>query len=292
MNHGKAITILSSIIVVLAIIAASAGIFSSGGPGSFQIETVRGETVMIYGKGIYKHMSADVAPQGIAQDYITLLVGVPLLLTSLLWARRGSLRGRLLLAGTLGYFLVTYLFYLVMGMYNILFLVYVLLLSASFFAFALTMFSFDLGRLPKHFKKTIPAKTTGGFLIFNSLAIGLMWLGVVVPPLVDGSIIPGQVQHYTTLIVQGLDLSLLLPLSFISGLFFIQDKPLGYLLAPVYFVFLSILMAALTAKIIAMGMLGQNIMPAIVIIPLFGVISLICSILIFKNIKELSHEKH
>lgn len=117
-----------------------------------------------------------------------------------------------------------------------------------------------------------------------------MWLGVVVPPLLDGSVIPAEVEHYTTLIVQGLDLGLLLPLSFISGQLFIKKKPFGYLLAPVYFVFLSILMMALTAKVVAMGILGQNVIPAIVIIPLFSLISIVCSILILKNIKEPNHE--
>lgn len=290
MKYNGLTTILSSIIIILAVVATSMGIFSTGGPGPYDIETVRGETVTVYGKGLYKHMSQDVAPQGIAQDYVTLLVGVPLLILSLVWARSGSLKGRFLLAGALGYFLVTYLFYLVMGMYNVLFLVYVMLLGTAFFAFAQTLLSFDITNLAERFKETTPVKLIGGFLIFNSIATGLMWLQVVVPPLLDGSIIPGQVEHYTTLIVQGLDLGLLLPLSFVSGVLFIRRKSFGYLLTPVYFIFLSILMVALTAKVFAMGMLGQNIVPAIVIIPFLGLVSIICSVLIFKNIKDPSHE--
>lgn len=290
MKNKKSISILASVIVLLAIIAASVGVFSNGGQGPHQIETVRGNTVTIYGKGIYKHMSADVAPQGIAQDYVTLFTAVPLLIISLIWARGNSLRGRLLLAGTLGYFLVTYLFYLVMGMYNALFLVYVTLLGTSFFTFAQTLLSINTKGLRERFNESMPVKWTGGFLIFNSIAIGLMWLGIVVPPLLDGSVTPTEVEHYTTLIVQGLDLGLLLPMAFVSGLLFIRKQPFGYLLAPVYFVFLSILMVALTAKVIAMGLLGQNVIPAIVIIPLFGLISIICSILIFKNIKEPHYE--
>jgi len=276
--------------MLLAIIAASIGIFSAGGPGSYEIETVRGETVTVYGQGLYKHMSMDVAPQGIAQDYVTLFLAVPLLLVSLAWTRKGSLKGRFLLAGTLGYFLVTYLFYLVMGMYNILFLVYAALLGLSFFAFVQTVLGFEVEHLVGHFSDSAPFKFAGGFLIFNSFAIGLMWLSVVLPPLMDGSIIPKQVEHYTTLIVQGLDLGLLLPLSFVSGWLFLKKRSFGYLLAPVYLVFLSILMAALTAKVVAMGLLGQNIIPAIVIIPLFGLIAIGCSILIFINIKEGNDE--
>lgn len=290
MKHMKSITVLSSIILLLAIIAASGGIFSTDGPGPYTIETVRGDNVTVYGMGIYKHMSVDVAPQGIAQDYVTLFAAVPMLMIALIWARSGSMKGRFFLTGTLGYFMVTYLFYLVMGTYNVLFLVYVILLGTSFFGFAQALLSIDIKKLPEHFGESTPEKWAGGFLVFNSIAIGLMWLGIVVPPLLDGSIIPDQVEHYTTLIVQALDLSLLLPLSFIAGLLFIRKKPFGYLLAPTYFVFLSLMMVALTAKIVAMGMLGQNVIPAIVIIPLFGLISILCSILILKNIREPHYE--
>lgn len=283
MRHVKPVTILVFLIVVGALLATSMGIFSTGGSELQEYESIRGETVEIYGEGIYRHMSAEVAPQGIAQDYVTLFLGIPLLVLSLFWARSGSLKARFLLAGTLGYFLMTYLFYLMMAMYNVLFLVYACLLGTSFFAFTLTLLSFDLKNLSQQFSAKTPVKWTGGFLIFNSLAIGLLWLGVVIPPLLDGTIIPPETEHYTTLVVQGLDLGLLLPMAFLSGVLFIRGKPFGYLLAPVYFVFLSLLMTALSAKIIAMAGLGYNVIPAIFIIPAFVVISIICTVVIFRN---------
>lgn len=284
MKHKNTITLLSLIVILFSVVATTTGIFSSQDVGPETIETVRGETVSLHGKGIYHHMSAEVAPQGIAQDYVTLFAGIPLLILSLIWARKNSLKGRFMLAGTLAYFLVTYLFYLVMAMYNVLFLVYVVLLGASFFAFSLTLFSFNIPKLPNCFEDSIPRKFTGNFLIFNSMAIGLMWLGVVVPPLFSGSVIPLEVEHYTTLIVQGLDLGLLLPLAYVSGWLFIRQEPIGYLLAPVYIIFLSILMVALTAKIIAMGFLGQSIMPAIILIPALGIVAIWCAVSVLRSI--------
>lgn len=286
MKHQKPVTILVVLISIMAGVATSVGIFSTGGPGSYEYESIRGEMVQIYGDGLYRHMSADVAPQGIAQDYVTLFIAIPLLWISLFWARTGSLRGRFLLAGVLGYFLVTYLFYLVMGMYNILFLLYAALLGSSFFGLSLVMLSFNLHKLPERFSENTPVKLPGGFLILNSLAIALLWLGVVIPPLLDGTIIPKQTEHYTTLIVQGLDLGLLLPLAFVSGVLFIQKKPMGYLLAPVYLGFLCILMAALVSKIIAMGLMGQNIIPVIFIIPAILLAAIICTVLVLRNIHE------
>lgn len=286
MKHQKSITVLVLLISIMAGVAASMGIFTTGGPGPYEYDSIRGETVQIYGEGLYRHMSADVAPQGIAQDYVTLFIAIPFLWIALVWARKGSLKGRYLLAGTLSYFLVTYLFYLVMGMYNVLFLLYAALLGTSFFGFALVMLTFDVDELPSCFSKNTPVKLSGGFLILNTIAIAMLWLGVVVPPLIDGTIIPKQTEHYTTLIVQGLDLGLLLPVAFVSGVLFIQRKPMGFLLAPVYLVFLCILMMALLAKIIAMGLLGQNIIPVIFIIPIILVAAIACTYLVLKNIQD------
>lgn len=114
-SQKNTVTILVLLILIFALAATIVGIFSSGGPGQYEFKSIRGKTVIIYGKGLYRHMSAEVAPQGIAQDYITLFAGIPLLIISFFKAHQGSLRGKYLFVGTLGYFLVTYLFYTVMG---------------------------------------------------------------------------------------------------------------------------------------------------------------------------------
>lgn len=127
MKNKKTITILVLLTALLAAIAAAAGIFTNEGDGLYEFQSIHDQTVTIYGKGLYRHMTADVAIQGIAQDYITLFLAIPLLLLSLIWSRRGSLKGRFILAGTIGYIFLTYLFYTNMVIYNQLFLVYVFL---------------------------------------------------------------------------------------------------------------------------------------------------------------------
>lgn len=285
MKFKNRVSLLVLFIVVLSTAATLTGIFSSQGPGPYEYQSIRDQTVIIYGKGIYQHMSAEVAPQGIAQDVVTLGIGIPLLVLSLYLSRKGLFRGRLWLAGSLGYFLVTYTFYMMMGMYNQLFLVYVLLASTSFFAFTLTMLSFDLKNLSIYFGKKQPVWLVGGFLIFNAVAISLLWLGIIVPPFIKGAI-PLEVEHYTTLVVQGIDLAFLLPISFLSGILIIKRTTLGYLLASVYINFLVLLMTALTAKVIGMMLMGGNVGPPIFIIPLFNVITILCSVLNLIKIKE------
>ena len=286
MKQKQTITILIGAIIILSATAALVGIITTGGPGNFGYVTIRGETVTIYGKGIYKHMSADVAIQGIAQDVVTLFIGIPLLLFSLFGFRKSSVKNRFLLTGVTGYFFVTYLFYTAMGMYNELFLVYVTLLGLTFFALFNLFISFDIKIISEYFSVKAPAKFTGGFLIFNSIAIALMWLGRVIPPLLDGSVYPVDLQHYTTMIVQGFDLGLLLPVSFVAGWLLLKKRPMGFLIGVPYIVFLSVLMSALSAKIIAMGINGVNIIPAVFIIPAINLVTIVCAVLMVKNTKE------
>jgi hypothetical protein len=220
-----------------------------------------------------------------------MLVAVPILLVSLFFARKGSLKGRMLLAGTLLYFFLTYLFYLTMAMFNPMFLVYVFLLSASFFALFLTLVSLNSENLPEHVQPGMPVKFLGGFLIFNAIAIGSLWMQVVIPPLFQDTI-PVDLDHYTTLIVQGLDLALFLPISFLTGLFLVKRAPVGYLFGPVYYVFLSLLMTALTGKIIAMSLAGANVIPVIFIIPLINLTTILGAFLVFMKIGKGKGSSH
>ena len=172
-----------------------------------------------------------------------------------------------------------------MAMYNSMFLVYVALTGMSFFALVLTLLSFEIDRMPEIFNVNAPVKSIGGFLIINAILIALLWLGVIVPPLIDKTIVPDSVQHYTTLNVQAFDLSLFLPISFVAGLLLIRKNKFGYLIAPVYLIFLSLLMLALISKLVAKALEGVNVIPAIFFIPLKAIMAIICSVILLRNIK-------
>ena len=279
-EHRTTITVLVLIVALGASVAALTGILPSDGPGPFGYTSIRGEELTIYGRGIYRHMTADVAIQGIAQDWITLLAAVPAVLTGLFLFRRGSRRGQLLLTGGLAYLLVTYLFYLTMGMYNELFLLYAALLGSGFFAFLLSLLSFDNGDLARLAGRPGLMRGAGFFLIINCALVALLWLGVVVPPLLEGSLYPEGLDHYTTLIVQGFDLGLLLPLGFVSGIMALRGKRYGFLFAAVYVIFLALLMCALTSKILFMAAAGVNVIPVIFIMPTIAAVALVFSGLI------------
>jgi len=285
MKNKRIIAILVLMIAIFSGMATVMGITSNNGSGEYDYISIRGENITIYGKGIYRHMSADVAIQGIAQDYVTLFVGIPLLLFALFLFRKKNIKGLFLLSGTSMYFLVTYLFYTAMGMYSVMFLVYVILLCLSFFAFVLTLFCYNITEIKQMFSSEKLIRYSGLFLVINSLMVAMLWLSIIIPPLLDGSIYPKELQHYTSLIVQGFDLGLLLPIGIVSGILAFRKSSYGYFFTTINLIFLSILMAALTSKILFMANAGYNVIPVIFIMPTVCLISTVLSSFILKKIK-------
>src|SRR5690348_16653208 len=109
MKNQSALNWLIPLIGVLALFAAGAGLLYQTPGAPYQYTNHRGETVMINGHGLYYYDTVSTVAQMQGNDLITLLVGLPLLVVSAWCTYRGSLRGRLLLTGTLGFFLYTYL---------------------------------------------------------------------------------------------------------------------------------------------------------------------------------------
>lgn len=285
MKYRKSISLLSVMIAVLSLIAAVRGVLPGQGSG-YEFESLHGQMVSIYARGLYQNDSVSVAMQGIGQDIVTIILGVPLLIIALYLARKGLIKGKLLLTGTLGYFLYTYASYSFLSMYNSFFLIYVALMSMSFFAFTLSMMSFDMKSLPSNFSDKLRVKVIGGLLIFIACVLGLMWLKMILTPLISGTV-PAQLEHYTTLTIQALDLGFVIPAAILSGVLLIKREAFGYLLATVMTIKETTLLAAITVMIITQAAAGLQVGTATIsVFLIFDLIIIACLLLIMKNVKE------
>jgi hypothetical protein len=282
----KPVDILVLLVIVLSLIASGFGAFSNHDYGKMEFKSIYGESVTLYGKGLYKNESISMASQAIAQDYVTLFFGVPLLLLSFYLSKKGLLKGKLLLTGTLGYFLYTYTSYSFLSMYNSMFLIYVIIMSASFFAFIFAILSFDLQHFDQYFDKRLPVKFIGGFLVFVSFIFGMMWLGRIIPALMKAEP-PVGIEQYTTLVIQALDLGFVVPAGFIAGILFLKRKPFGYLLGSVLIIKFITLLTALTAMIIRQIYAGIQVgFAEIFIVVLVNLFVIYCLVVIMKHVRE------
>ena len=286
MKFKKSISILVLCIVILASTACSFGLLSKGGTKEYEYKTINNEIVMINGSGLYKNDSVSVVAQGQASDFVTLVMGIPLLLVSIYFTRKGSFRGKLILTGTLGYFLYTYMSCTFLWMYNKFFIIYVMLMSLSLFAFILAMMSFDIENIAQNFKKQLPVKFLGGFQIFLAFAIGMLWLGKITPSIFKGTV-PVGLEHYTTLVIQGMDLGIVVPAAMLSGILLIKRKPFGYLLSSVLIIKGITMLTCISAMIINSALNNVKMgLIEIAIFPMFNILALICLIILLKNTIE------
>jgi hypothetical protein len=148
------------------------------------------------------------------------------------------------------------------------------------------MMSFHLESISYYFSKKLPVKLIGGFLMFISFAIGMMWLGRILPPLKQGSF-PQVLEQYSTLTIQALDLGFVVPTAILAGVLLIKRKPFGYLLASVISIKEATMLTAITAMIIGQIYSGINInLGEVILFPIFNLIVIYFIILIIRNIDE------
>jgi hypothetical protein len=285
----KGVMLLSLLIGALAAAAAGIGIFWQGSGAHFEFTTLRGQVVeMQGGDGLYRYDSVSGAAQVIAGDIVTLCIGIPLLLIAALMTSRGSLRGRLLLTGTLGYFLYTYTSLAMLAAYNELFLVYVALMSLSLFAFVMSVLSIDVASLPAHFSDRFPRKRIAGFLLFLGSALALMWSGVIVTPLLSGTY-PATLESYTTMVIQAMDLGLIVPAAMLSAVLLLRRAPFGYLLSSIVLVKGFTLGAAVSAMALGIMLAGVPVSPVeLVLFPVITVIDIGLTVLMLRSLRDVA----
>lgn len=287
MKNYRALRIIVPLIAVLALFAASMGLFyqTKGAPYSFT--SLRGESVMINGRGLYFYDTVSSAAQQQGNDIVTLFVALPMLTFSTWLALRGSLRGRLLLTGTIGFFLYTYLSMSMLTAFNALFLVYVALFGLSLYAFIICMLSFDLAALPKHFSERLPRGWIAGLLFLIGGFLTIAWLGKVLSPILQND--PPALDNTTTFVIQAMDLALIVPLAVLSGVLLLHRSAWGYLLSSVFVLKAIALGLAVSAMVINMILAGTPegagiAVPFLVI----TVLNLAAAVSLLKNIKPES----
>jgi hypothetical protein len=285
MKHQSALKWLIPPIFLLTLFAAAMGLFYEIPGEPYPFTSHRGETVMLNGHGLYFYDTVSSTAQMQGNDLITLVVGLPLLAVSTWLAFRGSLRGRLLLTGTLGFILYTYLSMATLASFNALFIVYVALFTLSMYAFILSMMSFDLNDLPKHFSEKLPRGWIAGLMFVVAGFFALAWLGRVFAALQPGAV--PALENTTTMVIQFMDLGLITPAAVLGGILILRRSAWGYLLS-------SIMMTkgvtlGLAVSTMAINMTLKGVPDSLGIMIPFLVITaanLFMTVVMFKNIKE------
>ncbi|HRW09864.1 MAG TPA: hypothetical protein P5121_32405 [Caldilineaceae bacterium] len=269
MKSEKMVVWLSWLIVILALIAVGAAFLWPNDGSPFTVTSLRGQVVQIYGHGLYHYDTRFTGAANRGNDVVTLVLGIPLLIYATLLYRRGSLRGALLLLGTLVYFLYLYSSYALGVAFNPLFLVYIALFSTSFFAFVLLFATIDRRLLADHLAPDLPRRAIAIFMVVSGLATLVIWL---VPLLNDLALnqLPASSGTYSTKITDVLDLGIITPVTLIAGRLIWRRNPVGYLIAFSLLVLEIMLTPMIAAQTVSQLVAGITFTPAEILGPMAG----------------------
>lgn len=230
MRPNKTLSILVPCIAVVASICAFTGIFSSFGGTPVQAVGLTGESLLLFGRGIY---AADALMNGagfFGTDFVTLLVVLPLLLFSWKRYKTGSLQGSLMLSGAILFFLYNGASLAFAAAYNDLFLLYTALLSLSFFAFINLMGSIQRDEIAIAVSPRMPIKQIAIFLFISGSVVLLLWGSEIVGSLVSG-VKPEYLGRYTTAVTHALDMGMIAPAVILAGILILRKNAQGYRIA-------------------------------------------------------------
>lgn len=204
--------VLTIIIAILATIASGGGLF-------------------IY--GLYRDNSLVISAWH-GNDFVTLVIAIPLMVASLIYAIRGSQKAQLVWIGTLGYMLYNYIFYLYGAAFNRFFLIYVLLFTLSIYALVFAMIRIDVRAVSQEFRVGTPVKWISGFMMFFAVLLGVLWIAMSLSFVFTGQVPTPILQtDHPTGVVFATDLSLLIPALIYGATLLWKRKPWGFVLATI-----------------------------------------------------------
>ncbi|SFE87291.1 hypothetical protein [Blastococcus tunisiensis] len=253
------------------------------------VVTPRGQTAQLAGDGLYRYDTVFTAAGNTAVDAVVAAFGVPLLVAAWVSHRRGSPRGSVLLAGTLGYLLYVYASYAFGVAYNPLYLAYVTLLSTTLFGFVAALAAVDRTALAAVVADPdVPHRTLCRFLFVSAAVTAVVWLQPVLTALLRNTT-PDLLDVYTTPVTYTLDLGVVAPAAALAGLLVHRREPLGYLLAAPLLVTIVLLLPTITLGTALQAAAGVSFTAPQVVGPIagFGVLGVIGGRLLARLLRAL-----
>ncbi len=264
---------LSALTVILAVSLAAASIFGAFAPAT------------------YLRDAPSIGAQGMGQDLVDLFLVVPLLILSLIFMLRGSRAAFTMHGGTVFYILYSFFIYSFGVHFNRLFLLYCLILGVSLYAFLLFMCELSGRDVQGWYDEKLPVRATGGFLILIAALFSFLWLKDIVPATLNDSV-PKSVSEFNLLVnpVHVLDLAIALPGLVIAALLLMKRHRLGFILAPVFLVFIIILAVALIGMVTMLKIKGMSDDTSLAVI--FAALAVISMIFLFVFLRHMEPQKN
>ncbi|WP_315118267.1 hypothetical protein [uncultured Clostridium sp.] len=211
--NGIHISIGICLLLLFVITITGACSFSTS--QTYEVVNQYGDTVKLWGSGVYAHDSYFRAPIFIGSDITMLIIVIPFMIASLIREiKHRTLKTQLSLISYMGvvfYYATSIAFGVT---YNQLHLLYISLFGLSLFILIALIKDVNFSELKKQQAWNKPTKGVEIFLICSGIALMVAWLPDVVISLINNHSL-SRIEVYTTEITNVLDIGILSPLMFI-----------------------------------------------------------------------------
>lgn len=229
----------------------------------------------------YAKETPNWAIQAMGQDLINICI-IPFYLLSALFMTREKTYSPLIWIGISCYFIYTFLVYCFDIHFNRLFLLYTLILGLTIYSLAFLLYTYR-NRFKVTKSNSLLSQLTGGYFIFIAVLFYSVWFSeILLANLLNTT--PKGIEQLPTNPVHVLDMCIVLPGIFISGILLIKKTELGYFLLPIILTFSLLMELTIGVLLVIFVKHGQE--THVGFIWFIFCLALISLVLLFYNLKN------
>lgn len=250
--------------------------------------TITASVAGLLSPGFYAKETQNWAIQSAGQDIINLFLISPALIFCSILATQNNKPFISIWAGINLYLSYTFAIYCFDIHFNALFLIYCFCFGLSVFSFICFLLFLKYECPCSALRHKTPLRFIGIYFIIIAVLFYLMWLSNIFPAILSNSA-PQNLKEtgLFTNPVEVLDLSLILPAVFITGIFLLKGKKTGYKLTPVLLTFITLMSSTISFLNFYLSHKGRtNDISVFLVMAMFAIFSTILLIIYFINIKE------
>jgi len=216
-------------------------------------------------------------------DLVTLVAAVPLLVSGLLLARRGSGRGELLWYAGLGYGVYNYAYYSLGAHLNVVFPLFVAAFVGSAWALALALATADVPALAARFAPKAPVRSVAAYMAFTGFGLAVAWLAQWAAYVFAGTV--PSIGEAPFRLVASMDLGFMVPPMIIGAVLLWRRRAWGFMLAAIAITQGAAYTLGLTASSVVGGLRG--IAGSMEQAPVWGVWTLVGAAAVFALLRRM-----
>lgn len=180
--------------------------------------------------GIYdKVITPEVMPGVLSQDVVTIVAAIVLLALAMATKETDAVRP-IVIWGIIGFLFYAYGVYAFERVYNMLYLLYMVILALSFYTLIYGVACIRPEILPAVRLSNLARRVSIGVSLFIPLMFNILWITSLLPMLRSGT----KPEFFYSIYI--LDLCFIMPAYVIMAVLMIKKRGLGFLLAPAMFV--------------------------------------------------------